>query len=313
MSLSTLPITATYDADTKRVIVMLNASLYKESNCLRKVQLKAILGLGSGGTEKDYKMEYGTAFHKALVVLYSKGTLEAAIQAAFDHFFGVYVPDNEWRNSGHLIKTIMDYHNTYGKADMLTANFDLLTNKPMLEQTFAIPFYRTDRVEILLCGTIDMIGTYMGQLVIVDHKTTSLTQIETYLRSYELSPQLLTYVYVHSVLFPGISVGAMINGIFLGRTGKNNFKRSDIFNFSENHLASFKYHLTQRAEAIAENLEAQIDNIADAFPPNYTCCEQKFGQCEYAPICLCTTPSDMLSIANSNYIAGRYDPLRFQA
>lgn len=307
-----MTLTIRQDPTTMRYVLMYNASLHKDSNCLRKVWFTAFEGLTQEA--KDFKMEYGTAYHKAMKVHYSGGTDEEAVQAAIEHYSNVEAGD-DWRSLGHLVACLTQYFNYY-KTDLLRADV-AGDGKHFLELTFAVPFHQTSLVDVLLCGTIDMRGRYMGQRVIVDHKTTSLSQVDSYLASYRCSPQLMMYKFIHEKLFPGEPVQCLINGIFLNRTSKNSFKRSDIINFTTNQMQNFELHLLKRIKAVVESFEKYLEVGKGLefgmFTPNYTCCEEKFGSCQFLPLCLAETEGDAESLKSANFVNRVYDPLAFQA
>ena len=88
-------------------------------------------------------MEYGTAYHKALQEYYTTGNSKAALAAALEHYEqpDIHIPDNDFRDIGHLAATLQQYFMTYEKFDGLKA--DMGDDGPLLEQRFAIP-YETD-------------------------------------------------------------------------------------------------------------------------------------------------------------------------
>jgi len=309
-----LPFTLQQDPATKRYILRFNASLYKESNCLRKVYYRAVEGLTQEG--KDFKMEYGTAFHKALRLRYDGGDLQAQCKVALDHYMSVDCGE-DWRSSAHLLNCITQYDIAY-KADMVQP-LTLPDGTRALEITFSIPFYRNKWIEVLLCGTIDMIGRYLGQVVIVDHKTTSLSQADSYLASYRTSPQLMVYELACGIILPNVVQGSVINGIFLSKTNKNTFKRSEVISFSDSQKRRFEIGLRGRIALIADNLAKHIDNSAtqesldELLNCNYTCCEETLGQCSFVGLCACDSEADATSLKSLNFVNRIYDPLTFQA
>jgi len=315
MTLQQLPIIR--DAKTGRYIIKYDASAHLDSNCLRKMWYRIFRGIRHG--DKDYKMEYGTAFHKAMVVHYSGGTLEQCIDVAFQHYTqpDIFVPDNEWRSSAHLVLCINQYIAHYKKnGDMLSPSLDK-EGKPILEKKLSYPYYKTERVEFLLEGTIDFKGKWCSQYdVIADHKTTAITQKESYLNGYTLSPQLMMYKFIHDQLFGG-NIACMINGVFLNRSGKNSFHRSELFTFSDEQMDNFKYQLNIKVMQLVKLFETLLDenNIVELnslFYPNYTCCDEKYGMCEYAMLCRMPSAQDREFLIQNEYNIKTYNPLDFQ-
>jgi|TARA_R100001082_G_scaffold110156_1_gene89214 hypothetical protein len=263
-------------------------------------------------------MEYGTAFHKALQEYYTNGNEKAAVAAAIEHFEqdDIHVPDNDFRDMGHLVATLQQYFLNYEKFDGLKA--DTSDNGPLLEQRFAVPYVSDGKlIDVVLCGTIDMIGTYNGLPALIDHKTTSLNQVEKYLDSYQNSPQMMFYSMIWKKLFPDEVRNVVINGIFLNRSGRNKFQRSSFITFSDHVLEEFEKHLRQTIDNYIVNLRAVLDDGKDPddiFFPNFTCCETKFGACAFSPVCTTPRKEDRETIIDSLFTTtNTYDPLLFQA
>lgn len=302
------------DEATGRYVMLYNASLHKESNCLRKVWFRMLRGLGSG--TKDFKMEYGTAFHKALELYYG-GEKDVAVisKVAFQHYANpeIYIPDNDFRSVAHLVNCIMQYVAFWsGECDQLKPI--VADGKAQLERPFSLPLLRTELVDVLAVGTIDMIATMYGQRIIVDHKTTSMSQIESYLNSYVMSPQLMMYKMNHDLLFPDNPLdGCVINGIFLSKSNKNTFRRSQVFPFSDNQIANFRMQLVAKVTDIVVAFERAIKTgRVEHFMQNFSCCEEKFGMCSYLPVCSTQNDEDVESIIATNYTAKTYNPLKFR-
>ena len=298
-----------------RYVVKLDASLYGQSACPRRLFYLGARGLVYD--TKSYKMEYGTAYHKALQEYYTTGDKKKALAIALEHYCqpDITIPDNDFRDAGHLAATITQYFSTYEKFDGLKP--DMGDEGPLLEQRFAIP-YDTDgeRIDVVLCGTIDMIGTLNGMPVLVDHKTTSLTAVDKYLDSYYNSPQMMMYTMVHKHLFPDEDRAVVINGIFLSRSGRNKFRRSTLITFPDHVLVEFENHVRSIAKLFMKGLRRVIDKgelAEDVFLPNFTCCQTKFGECNFSPVCTTPRAEDRETIINTLFTTrNTYDPLTFQ-
>jgi hypothetical protein len=302
-----------HDPQTGRYILRIDSSLYKEADCMRYIFLKLIQGLTphSGGT-KNPVTEYGTAGHKFLQARYDGKTFEQQLAVAHAHFSDplIAVADNEWRNIGHLTNTLIAYDMFYRtNGDTLKATHT--------ELRFAYPFIKTDLVEVILCGTVDLVGTYMGQPVIADHKFTSSWNAWEFLAEFDLSPQLMIYKWVHDKMF-GTNVGCMINGIFIGKAKPATFKRSDVINFSEQQIGNLINHLTGKINQIVADLEQHIKNPQrqDLFPPNYCACVKRYGEkaspCMFTFVCKQPDLQEGLSVADSMFEHKVYDPAKFQ-
>lgn len=297
----------TKDPSTGRYILRVDSSIYKEMDCLRYIMLKLIQGYQQPSTGKSPVMEYGTAGHKFLEARYRGLPFEKQLEAATTHFSdpAILTPDGEWRNMGHLVSTLVGYDSFYNK------NGDMLEAKD-LEKRFTLPFFKTDLVEVLLCGTVDMRGDYCNQRVICDNKFTSAWNTYEYFAEYDLSPQLMIYKYVMDMIF-GEDHGCMINGIFINKTKPATFKRSEVIRFSPEQVANLMSDFRLKVQIIVGNLEDMIrTGTLAGFKPNYCACIKRYG--EKAIPCMfklaCTQPSfdEALSMAEAIFEKKEYNP-----
>jgi hypothetical protein len=297
-----------------KYIVKIDASLIKESACERRLWYMLFRGLRKRNS--NHKMEYGTAVHKALESFYENGDKDAAINKAIDHYADVLVPDKDFRDLAHLVNLLNQYFS-------IDTGLEVKKDPdPVLEMRFAYPYKQTPKLDILFCGTIDFVGTYYGRPVIVDHKSTAAYNTAAYFASYKVSPQLMFYNLIWNTLFPDDYIGCMINGIFLARSNKNKFERSEIFEFSKDRLAKFRDYVDDLVDRIIFKFDDYVDNVnmigeqeAEAekiFYSNFACCETRFGLCSFTPLCTANSVQDRESIVNMDYTRKVYDPLQFQ-
>lgn len=307
------------DPETKKYILRFNASLYKESNCFRFVWYKLFRGLTPSNQQGSYFAGYGNAVHRALKLHYSKKPFQECVEAALNYFSKFAVPKSAWQNHAHLVNCITQYVDFYKKeGDLLipkTINGELL-----LEKTFAIRFFKTDLVEVLLCGTMDMIAEFASLNVIADTKTRSLKKVNDYkiaeyLNSYNLSSQMMFYKFAYRLMYPGQDADNLINGVFLDEENRNKFKRSDIISYSDRQMLKFEEglrgkitHLVNEFEHYlgSEDKEKSLEHI---FQQNFTCCSQF---CDFLPICSTQEESSVETVIETLYQAKLYDPLVFQ-
>lgn len=305
------------DPVSGKYIMRVDASLYKETDCLRFVWYKLIKGLTTGHTGvKNPVTEYGTAFHKGLQLRAEGASVEEQLKVVTTHFGQpeIAFSDKEWRTMGHLVNTYVAYDMTYKIFDQLKPV--VRNGITLVEQRFMFPFYKTDRVEVLLCGTIDLIAEYMGQLVVADHKTTSAWNVEEYLGEYDLSPQLMIYKWIYDTL-NGTDCGAIINGIFIGSRKPAVFKRSDLIRFSPTHVENCISNLRDKVVTIVKSFEHYLDTNSNAlFTANYCQCVRRFGEksspCTFKPLCQQLTDEDAECMTNSLFEAKVYDPMQWQ-
>jgi len=109
----------------------------------------------------------------------------------------------------------------------------------------------------------------------------------------------------------------MINGLFLGRSNRNKFERSEIFEFSNDRLDKFQAYIDDLVRRIRTKMEIYFNTYEgqdgeDIFLSNFACCETKFGLCGFTPLCTANSADDRESIVNMDYVRKVYDPLQFQ-
>jgi len=292
-----------------RYILRIDASAYKESACDLKFYYTTVRGLRS--SYMNHKMEYGTAYHKALETFYETGDRAEAMNEGLTHYSNpeIIIPDSDWRTAGHLANCLTQYFDTYQDVDGLKV--EKHEGKALLEMKFGFPFYTNGFIDVIICGTIDFIGTYFGQNVICDHKSTAITGVDRYLDTYRMSTQIMLYTLVMRKLFPDRNYQAVINGIFLSRTGKNKFQRSAILDYSAEKLAYFEQHLTQTIVKFVELLTKNIKEDKNYFLPNFNCCETKFGMCKFVKICNAGDFGE--AVIENDFYTKLYNPLNFNA
>lgn len=304
-----------HDSVSGKYIFRIDPSVYKEMDCLRYIFYKLVQGYSLGSVTKNPILEYGTAGHKFLQARFDGKSFEEQLAAAHTHFGqpDIIVPENEWRNIGHLTNTLVNYdlhEKTYGTPLTGVAT----------EMRFMYPFYRTDKVEVLICGTVDLraIDRQQGP-VIVDHKFTSAWNKDEYFREYDLSVQLMIYKWICDKLFD-LDYGCMINGIFISKTKPASFQRSDVFRYSPYQIQGCMNHLMGKVVEIVRGFEVLLANPAidldTVFPPNYCACVKRYGEkaspCIYTMVCKQPTSEEMNNAAKAMFEQKRYDPMLFQ-
>ena len=320
-------IALTYDPLKRKFIMLFDASAYARADCHKNMFFLIVKGLNSG--KKDHKMEYGTAFHAALAHYYThrrhsqtsaeiKALQAQSLGKAVAHFMqpDIEIPEDDYRTISHLVGCLGQYFNRYetDPIEALRLRLPDGTEQALVEQKFAIPFYSDGLLEVMLSGTVDLVAYYFDQLIFIDHKSTSATWVKGYLAEYDLSAQLMMYAMILKKLFPALidsyyGIGAMINGIFLRKSGTNDFQRSDVQHFTPEQITAFEEHLTETVMRIAAAFHAWFFN-GTPFKQNFTQCNTKFG-CPYKRLCK-AGELDRARMIEEDYVLRAYDPRAFQ-
>ena len=290
----------------------LNSSLLKHS-CLRKVFYKAILGLTRkpGEVYSSYKADFGNAIHRGLKAFYA-GKSGAECVAASEAYYIKHVraPSSSFYTLDYCRAVIGIYIAKFGKADNLRPL--VIEGEPLLEMQFEEEIYRSPRLVVKLCGTIDFVGyvTLFGRdyLVICDHKTTGFLDIKKFFKPFELSAQGMLYVQQVVKKFPQLSEAYfLINGIFLSESRVPLFQRSDLIKFDESLLSNYMEHILETADRVDRALER------DCWPTNFNACPGSFNfMCEYLPLCKVARLDDRKLLQSELFDQSPYNPLSFQ-
>lgn len=220
-------------------------------------------------------LAYGTAWHKMMEIHYRTGGLDQDLVFMALH--------KSWEDHGKA-----DDHRTVDRCWMEYENYVKHYGLPADEEAQTVGFPETPLVEIsanviwpggahAYAGKLDRIILHQGQYYVEDHKTTTRMG-DYYFKQFELSNQMMGYVWIARKLYPSIKVaGVRINGHCV-LTKSSKFRRQTI-SFSDDRL-----------EEWAENYNNWIGKITQAyvnndFPGNYSECDGKYRQCEYAEVC----------------------------
>lgn len=299
--------------------LLIDVSLIKESNCLRRFHYLHDKGLTA--RNGIYKMEYGSAGHEYLKHRYrnllpdrsnAEKVHEEAVELAFDYYVNVTVPEDDWRTIDHLISVLGIYHiQAIQGQEPQVADFD---GKKGVELKFGWPYKRieleNELIEVILCGTIDLIlKNPLGGFMFMDHKFTSVWDKKGYLSSYNLSPQMAFYSRIlRKLLKLDYNPSAIINTFFIKKPSiKNPFdlvdiQQSDVITFPHTIMSDFVDYFNAMIESM---IKASIDK---KYTPNFACCETKYGKCQFFGGCQIEFEEDRVEYFNSTMKQRKYDP-----
>jgi hypothetical protein len=316
---------------TTKPIIYVDASALKESNCNRRFIYTILYGFTNKQRHQNYTTAYGSAYHKALEMWYSRednSNLQAfqdkCITAAQD-YYAPYAPyistrDREWRTPTHLVRSLKEYFKTYNVDAEL-----MIPLRGVLESKFALPYKSTPLYDIVLCGTIDGIFDYQGEVVFMDHKTTSSWDKEKFFEDYNISVQMMFYRHIIEKL-TGRKLKCVINGIFGKKQTQASekaktfdgviFERSRKIDYEDERMEEF---LSWLYEEKLIGLESWLDKNflysknATIEPnsitmPNFSACHPKWG-CPYFNIC--TVIPSLQARALAGMSREPYEPLKF--
>lgn len=318
---------------TKQLYI--DASLFKLHNCMRNIENVLIHGYRSRG--KSVSPEYGTGFHKFVQEYRTTGDIQKGIAFAMMHYsqeeIQAQLGATDFKTLTHLINTCRGYSEKYNwKSDTLQPAYSIETNLPMLEAKFKIPYkvvkIRDIVYEVILAGTIDMVGFDSGEPVTVDYKSTSLWDYDSYLASYTTNSQMMFYKFIMKKLATEIypetfssfaNVGCIVDGIFIRKPTPGNplcaiYKRSEIIRFDDSQMEDFEFKLNLFIKDLIELLQTTTP-----WPRNFTCCDWGYkssdnpqGACPFQKSCSASDYETAKEYLERDFERKEYNPMLFQ-
>lgn len=185
----------------------------------------------------------------------------------------------KYKSLDSLRQLVIDYLDYYERDPAKT--YVMADGKPAQELSFRfeLDFGPTaaEGQPYILCGHIDRVVDFNGQLMVLDHKTTTTTLGSYYFNQYEPHNQMSLYTLAGKVVLNTPVKGVIIDGAQILLVAENRFIRGFTYRTQEQleeWLLSLSF-LLGYAEACAEE---------NYWPMNDTACD-KFGGCKFREIC----------------------------
>jgi hypothetical protein len=325
----------------EKTLIIADASLFKEGACILRTFYTAVKGYKAKRNYND--IDFGSAVHKFKAhwrndpsdMGYMVG-IQLAKQSYAKADFHIK-SNKKYLTAEFLQMACQGYASKYRDDSFKTVpiphdwNFNGVvipkgTNLIEPVTRFAFPYYVDDEVEILIAGTMDEIGKYVGgSYCIADLKTTSVWNSDEYFKGFDLSPQLLTYRWAlrrYAEAYPDsflaeidkAGCGAIIDGVFYAGADKPiEYKRSKIYLFKERDLEEFTglVHKFVHVDLIPAVKHWRKTGI---IPPRYGilngACTTPYGPCKFAEVCRMPDESRM-SVLEGSFKTQDYNPLLF--
>lgn len=303
------------------ITLRIDASALKESACTRRFYWIVVDGYRKSINTND--VEFGSAVHEFIKVMRcNPNNYALAIKAAQDRYKVPMEqkPEKAYMTPDYLSKTCISFWQQWIEKDSYKTV--VVDNEPLVEQKFSYPYYADDKVQVLLCGTIDDICVNEhGHYGIRDYKTTSVYKKADYMRSYTLSPQLMFYrlvlsyyasTYPESILgkISNQGVKCFIDALFLqGTTKPAEFKRSEIFNFNARQMTEFEALLRARIMNLVDYVKADILPLREGMSNG--ACQTVYGSCKFFEPCIQSDDVGQHHMLKRFFIQQTYNPLAF--
>ena len=303
---------------TKKIIHLNASSLKSDSACWRRWWLTVIEGYRKDGVNND--TEFGTSFHKYRSTLALTGDplqAHAAAKQSWLRANPTIKRDKQYITLPYMLKACLQYDARYARDEFVTLDHN---GKKLVELKFCIPYYVDDHVEILLEGTIDdLCKNRRGCYAIRDYKCTASGDPDEFMRSYELSTQLMFYyhavkwyakTYPNSIFaeFGSTNFACFIDGVFMrGKDKPVEFERSDMIFFKPERIAEFERLLQETCKRISQLV--QCGTRPDRYGIINGYC---FGHFKCPFFNVCAAPDERVEqfLLDRDYVQKPYEPLK---
>jgi len=210
--------------------------------------------------------------------------------------------DNPNKNRETLVRTVIWYLEKH--KDDPAKTWIMTSGKPAVEINFNFPldYGPTPDQPYVLCGKLDRVCIFNGDLFINDHKTTKYGLTEWYWKQFNPNTQMSLYTLAGKIVFKAPIKGVLVDAAQV-LVGGTNFDRHIEYRTEEQldeWLADLKYHL--------RFYEACVAN--DYWPHNDSACD-KYGGCAFRDYVCSKSPQVRDKMLKSNFVQEEpWNPLR---
>lgn len=294
-----------------------NSTLEKLQCCPREMEYSAMRKRIGAGVKPS--LNFGSAIHSALEHRYKEYKnespdifLEEAQAKLLSEYFDLNPnPIDDFRNTNWAIELMKMYNQKYNVEP-----FNLLVDKAgktMVELSFALPLVEINKIPIIYSGRIDLPVMWDNQLIIIDHKTTSMLGPQ-YFEEFKMSAQPLGYAWAFEQLTGQKVAGYGINAIRV-RSIPAKPKAGIASWWDETFQRDKTYIRPRQLEEWKNNVIHLIEEFfwhisKDYLPMKTKWCVGKYGRCQYFDVCSLPQESRALMLESNNFTANTWSPLK---
>lgn len=212
-------------------------------------------------------------------------------------------PGDTARTKESLVRSVVWYLEQFWEDKAVTVIQQ--NGKPVVEYNFQLPFMDYLGLEIIICGHLDRMVAWQGQVYISDYKTTKYQLDNRFFSQFKSSTQMplyLTACHIIAERFADLpsAHGVIIDGIQLGVNFTRCARHVVEFSLEEinEYIVDLQYWIKQAMDACAK----------DYFPQNTESC-QKYSGCQYLEICS-KSPARRDLFLNGNFVRRVWNPLQ---
>lgn len=259
-----------------------STSLGALKRCPRYYYYTIIAGWDS--PEESVHLRFGIEYHRALEnydISRAKGVKHD--DAVFDAVRALLISVGDWdsdhktKNRKSLLRTVIWYLDKF--KDDAASTVILANGKPAVEVSFRFALDwapRGSNEPYLLCGHLDRVVEFNGEVFVMDRKTTTYNLGPWYFNQFDPNNQMTLYSLAGRVVLNSPVRGIIIDAAKIGEE-VTDYKRDFTFRSPEiidEWLGELKYWFSL-AEQFAQN---------NYWPKNDTACD-KYGGCPFRSVC----------------------------
>jgi len=269
-------------------------------------------------------LTFGSAVHLALELRYrrcgndwpdllTESDICQELQRFFDQPANI-PPEDDWRNLNWAMEVFKRYNQRY-KVEP----FNLLSNEkgePLVELPFILELFQCKRpngqiIRIMYTGRIDLPVLWDDQIIVIDHKTTSVLG-DYFFKEHRVSPQMIGYCYAFEKI-----VGKRANGFCINAIRSKQAPQKPTGGFDrwwEESLARHKeYIFPHTVEEWRTNTIALIEEMfwhyeRAFFPKRKKWCVSKFGECPYYGVCDLPPSQRSVMLESNLFVENMWSP-----
>lgn len=142
-------------------------------------------------------------------------------------------------------------------------------------------------------GRFDMVGYWRGELVVIDHKTTS-ENWDAFFKKWRLDFSLMGYLHHARTIYPEQPVHLLINGIRRTKHKEVRFEfQRDIIFFTNEELNEWERTFIQ----IRQDIDRREQDERMIWEKNGASCVSVYGSCQFRDLCINTSPDQVTALA----------------
>lgn len=310
------------------LLVLDNSALEKWKRCA--MAARNYLVLGREAHARNAALTFGGAVHVGLEALARGIDTPELVQRVLSYFTENPTPLDEYRTPATAIELLEHYRQRALLPDYII-EIQEDADGPLIERAFELPlgvvevgqrimglhcppelkvdFSVVDETEggvwishihIAWSGRIDTIARCGpdNPVRVLDHKTSSIDG-DQFIQSFQLSSQVLGYIWAASQLWPQFNITSFcLNVLRLKRPGKGQGLMDRGPRGGEAPLAFFRAYFDYSPERLIQWKSDTLHHISDlihclvrdAWPLNDRHCFDKFGECPYRAACVIDNP-----------------------